>query len=134
VSLITSPVDGQGPTAFKTRLSPVPVDATTQPKTTGVGTVTATLQGTTLSVTGTFSGLQGPATVARLHVAPRGVRGPAAMDLTVTPATSGAVQGTVTLTAVQVDHLRRTRLYVQLHSEAAPDGNLWGWLIPEITR
>ncbi len=134
VSLLTAHLDAQGPTTFKTRLSPVPVDATTQPKTTGLGSVTATLQGTTLTLSGTFSGLQGPATVARLHVAPRGVRGPAAMDIPVTKATTGTIQGTLTLTAVQVDHLRRNRLYVQLHSEAAPEGNLWGWLMPEVAR
>ena len=115
---------------FKARLAPVPVDATTQPKTTGTGSVTATLRGNVLSVSGTFSGLQGPATIAQLHVAPRGLRGPASVDLTVTKGPSGTVQGEVTLTAAQVDHLRRMRLYLQIHSEAAPDGNLWGWLLP----
>jgi len=134
VSLLGSQAYGQGPSTFKTRLAPVPVDATTQPATTGVGSVTATIQGTTLTVNGTFSGLQGPATVARIHVAPRGIRGPAALDLTVSKSTSGTLQGTLTLTAAQVDHLRRNRLYVQLHSEAAPDGNLWGWLMLEGTR
>ena len=123
-------IAAQGNPAFKARLSPVPVDAITQPKTTGTGSVTATLRGNVLSVSGTFSGLQGPATIAQLHVAPRGMRGPAALDLTVTKGTSGTVQGDLTLTAAQVDHLRRLRLYVQIHSEAAPEGNLWGWLLP----
>jgi hypothetical protein len=26
--------------------------------------------------------------------------------------------------------LRQGRMYLQLHSESAPDGNLWGWLLP----
>jgi hypothetical protein len=134
MTLLASPADAQGPSTFKARLAPVPVDATTQPATTGIGSVTATLQGTTLTLSGTFSGLQGPATVARIHVAPRGMRGPSALDLTVTKATSGTLQGAVALTAAQVDHLRRSRLYIQLHSESAPDGNLRGWLMPEVAR
>ena len=126
----TAGLAAQSETLFKARLAPVPVDANTQAKTTGTGSVTATLVGTRLSLTGTFSGLQGPATVAQIHVGPRGIRGPAALDLTVTKGTSGTIQGELTLAAAQVDHLRRNRLYVQIHSEAAPDGNLWGWLIP----
>ncbi|MEQ1731481.1 MAG: CHRD domain-containing protein, partial [Vicinamibacterales bacterium] len=110
--------------------SPVPVDATTQPRTTGMGSVTATLRGNVLSVSGRFSGLQGPATIAQVHVAPRGLRGPAVLDLIVTTGTSGTVQGDLALTGAQVDHLRRLRLYIQIHSEAAPEGNLWGWLLP----
>jgi hypothetical protein len=26
------------------------------------------------------------------------------------------------------------RFYIQLHSEKAPEGNLWGWLLREETR
>jgi hypothetical protein len=33
------------------------------------------------------------------------------------------------LTKDQVDDLAAGRLYVQLHSQKAPDGNLWGWLL-----
>ena len=115
---------------FKARLGIVPVDATNQPFVTGSGVVTAVLKGSTLSISGTFSGLQSPATIAQIHVAPKGLRGPAVLDLTVTKATSGMLQGELPLTAAQVDHLRRGRLYVQLHSEKAADGNLWGWLLP----
>jgi hypothetical protein len=59
-----------------------------------------------------------------------GVRGPAIAELTVTSGTSGSVGGEVTLTAAQVEGLRQGRIYLQLHSESAPDGNLWGWLLP----
>jgi hypothetical protein len=120
----------QSDLVYKARLAPVPVDAITQPRTTGTGSVTATLRGSTLTVSGTFSGLQGPATLAKIHVAPKGMRGPATVDLTVTRDTSGTVQGELTLTAAQLEHLRRMRLYVQIHSEAAPEGNLRGWLLP----
>ncbi len=45
------------------------------------------------------------------------------------------VSGSFDLTASQVADLEKGRLYVQLHSEKAPDGNLWGWLLlPESRR
>ena len=122
-------VHAQGAQTFKARLSPVPVDATNQPATTGLGAATAVLTGTKLSISGTFSGLQGPATIAQIHIGPRGISGPPALDLTVTKATSGTLQGDLMLTAAQVDHLKRGRLYIQIHSEKAPDGNLRGWLL-----
>jgi hypothetical protein len=123
-------VAAQGAKTFKTRLATVPVEASTAAALTGSGEVTAVLTGNKLSVKGTFKGLQGPATAARLHVAPLGMRGPAMLDLVVTRATSGTISGELTLTPIQADHVSRNRVYVQLHSEKAPDGNLWGWLLP----
>ena len=32
------------------------------------------------------------------------------------------------------DDLNRERLYVQLYSEKAPEGNLWGWLLAQENR
>ena len=62
---------------YKARLSPVPIPAASQ-TVVGVGSVTATLTGTTLDVAGTFEGLASPATEARLHRSPKpGIRGPA---------------------------------------------------------
>jgi hypothetical protein len=120
----------QAPKTFRARLSTVPVEATTLPGLTGVGAVTAVLNGNKLTVNGTFKGLRTPATVARLHIAPKGLRGPAMADLTASKGTDGTIAGEVTLTPAQIDHLTRTRIYVQLHSEKAPEGNLWGWLLP----
>jgi hypothetical protein len=100
----------------------MPVDATTQAGTTGTGAVTGTLTGTKLSIAGTFSGLQTPATIAQVHIGPRGISGPPVLDLTVTKATSGMLQGELMLTSAQVEHLKRGRLYIQIHSEKAPDG------------
>jgi hypothetical protein len=37
---------------------------------------------------------------------------------------------TITLTKVQVDTLRRSWYYIQIHAEQAPEGDLWGWLLP----
>jgi hypothetical protein len=100
----------------------------------GQGRVTATLDGDRLIIAGEFGGLKTPATFARVHAGPKGIRGPAIFDLTVAKATSGSIAGTLHLTPQQLDDLRHSRLYIQLHSEKAPDGNLWGWLLPEEKR
>jgi hypothetical protein len=114
---------------FQARLTPMPADTTTR-DVTGKGAAAAVLAGSKLSITGSFEGLSTPATVARVHQGPAtGVRGPAIGDLTVSKATSGAVTCTFELTAQQVESLRAGRLYVQIHSQRAPDGNLWGWLL-----
>ena len=114
---------------FKGRLSVVPIDVTMQATVAGSGSLTAVLAGRKLTITGTFEGLRSPATVARVHRGVRGIRGPAVLDLTVTKATSGAVTGSLDLTPAQVEDLRNSRLYVQIDSERAPEGNLWGWLL-----
>jgi hypothetical protein len=118
-----------GPTAFKARLTPVPVEASTS-GITGSGAVTATLAGSKLSVTGTFIGMKSAATIAQVHFGPKGIRGPVEFGLTVENAPAGTISGNVTLTKVQVDSLRKGWFYIQIHAEKAPDGNLWGWLLP----
>jgi CHRD domain len=125
-------VDAQGTKTYRARLSPVPLDVAMQATIAGSGSVTATLTGTSLVITGTFKDLKTAATVVRLHRSPKmGMRGPAIGDLTATAGTSGTITGKVDLTVAQVDDLANGRIYVQLHSEKAPDGNLWGWLIAE---
>ena len=128
---------GQQPKTFRTRLAPVPIDVAMQATIAGSGTVSAVLTGTKLAVTGTFEGLRSPATIAQLHRSPvKGVRGPVVFDLAVTKAegTSGTLSGSLELTSILVADLEKGRLYVQLHSEKAPDGNLWGWLAPQENR
>jgi len=120
----------QAPETFKTRLSPVPVDAKTRADVTGVGSVTATLVGAKLSITGSFEGLRSQALDAKVHQGPAtGVRGPAILDIVVPHANSGAVSATLDLTPQQIESLKKGRLYLQIDSEKAPDGNLWGWLL-----
>ena len=115
---------------YRARLSVVPIDIPMQSTIAGSGTTTATLKGTTLAITGTFAGLKTPATVARVHRGPRtAMRGPAIGDLTVTAATSGTITGSIELTKEQIDDLAAGRIYIQVHSQKAPDGNLWGWLL-----
>ena len=114
---------------FRARLTTVPVEASMLPTVAGSGSLTAALASRKLTITGTFEGLRSPATVARIHRGAKGVRGPATFDLTVSKATSGSISGSLDLTPAQIEDLRNARLYVQLHSEGAPDGNLWGWLL-----
>ena len=115
---------------YRARLSPVPLDVAMQATIAGSGSVTAALNGTTLTLTGNYAGLVTASTVARVHRGPRtAMRGPAIGDLKVTPGTSGTIAGSLELTKEQVDDLANGRLYIQLHSEKAPEGNLWGWLL-----
>lgn len=119
----------QGSETYKIRLAPVALDAAMKSNVAGVGSVTAVLAGSKLTVNGTFEGLKSNATVAHIHqgTAP-GVRGPRIMDLTVTKAMNGTLSGTFDLTPDQLARLKKGDWYVQIHSEKAPEGNLWGWL------
>ncbi|MBI2149201.1 MAG: CHRD domain-containing protein [Acidobacteria bacterium] len=115
---------------FKLRLTPVPLDGGMRATVTGSGSGSATLSGAKLAINGTFDGLKSPATIAKIHrgVA-TGVRGSAFLDLTVTKAMNGTFSGTFDLNPEQVDSLKKGKLYIQIHSEKAPEGNLWGWLL-----
>jgi hypothetical protein len=124
-----APAGAQTP-QYRARLSPVPIDIAMQATIAGSGTVTAALKGTTLTINGTFTGLRTPATVVRVHRGPKtAMRGPAIGDLTATAATNGTITGSIELTTGQAGDLAAGRLYVMLHSEKAPEGNLWGWLL-----
>jgi hypothetical protein len=108
----------------------VPVEAKTRAEIAGIGSATATLQGAKLSITGSFEGLRSPALDAKVHQGPAtGVRGPAILDLTVAHETSGALSASIDLTPQQIESLKKGKLYIQIDSEKAPDGNLWGWLL-----
>ena len=115
---------------FKARLSPVPVETSTASSIKGTGSVVATLNGSTLTINGTFEGMKSPATIAQVHMGARGVRGPVEFDLVVDKRPSGTVSGSIKLTEIQIDTLRKGRYYIQIHAEQAPEGNLWGWLLP----
>jgi hypothetical protein len=100
----------------------------------GTGSAIAVLTGQKLVLNGSFEGLRSPATTAQIHRGiARGVRGPAVFDLKVSKAasgpSSGTISGTFELTKEQVEDLRNGCFYVQIQSEGARDGNLWGWLL-----
>ena len=114
---------------YRARLSVVPLDVAMQANVAGLGQVTATLNGNRLTVTGDASGLKSPATTVAIHRGPKGIPGPAILQLTATKTTTPMISGTLDLTAQQVEDLKNEQLYVQLNSERAPEGNLRGWLL-----
>ena len=127
---LARPVVAQNQERYKARLATVPMDGGMREAVAGSGSATAVLAGTRLTITGTFEGLRSPATVARLHNGPtKGVRGAPLADITVSKGMTGTVTGSVDLTPEQVQSLQKGRLYIQISSEKAPDGNLWGWLL-----
>jgi hypothetical protein len=127
-------LQAQSGETYKARLAPVPaLTPLTVPGVAGIGSASATLAGRKLTVNGTFDKMASPATVAHLSMGQlTGVRGTSVFDLTVSKTgtgTSGTISGTFDLTPEQVDALKKGRLYVQLHSEGAPNGHLMGWLL-----
>jgi len=133
VSLVPAIPDLNAQTAemFKARLSPVPINISMMSTIAGSGSLTATLQGKQLTIQGSFEGLRSPATTAQIRRGPKGIRGPVIpnFELAVTKAEKGTVSGTLELTPDQIADLRNGRWYLQIQSERAPDGNLWGWLL-----
>jgi hypothetical protein len=116
---------------YKVRLSTVPMDGGMRGTVAGNGSATAVLKGTVLTVTGTFDGLLSPATTARVHRGPAmGVRGASIGELVVpTKAPKGTISGSITLSPEHVRALQAGQLYIQISSEKAPEGNLWGWFV-----
>jgi len=114
---------------FEGELDPFAFTPATRANVVGVGTVSATLNGSTLSVTGTFSDLSSPATAAHLRMGlAMGVPGPVIAELSVAHEVKGAISAKIALSPAQIAALRANSVYVQLDSVKAPDGTLWGWL------
>ena len=115
---------------YKIRLSTVPMDGGMRETVAGSGAASAVFAGGKLTITGTFDGMRSPATVARLHNGlARGVRGASVGDLTVSKAMNGTISGSIDLTPDQLQGLRKDQMDIQISSEKAPEGNLWGWLL-----
>ncbi|HVV45197.1 MAG TPA: CHRD domain-containing protein [Bryobacteraceae bacterium] len=116
---------------YKVRITPVAMDAAMKVNIAGSGSATAALAGNKLTLKGSFEGLLSPATKAQLHRgSATGVRGRVIFELTIDHAPAGAVTGSFDLNADQIESLRKGRFYLEIASEKAPDGNLWGWLLP----
>ncbi len=125
--LTVSIVNAQS-TGYRARLSELPVSPQTYRDITGVGEVFATLNGSTLSVNGSFEGMSSAASAAHVHNAPKAMNGPPIGALEATPLPAGEVGGELELTAEQVEALRNEELYIVIHSENNPGGELRGWL------
>lgn len=119
-------------TSYTLALDPVAYDNSTRDVILGEGHLKATLDGSTLTVSGEFTGLSSNATTAKLGVGlDFGV--PATeffANLTATPGQSGTISGSITLTPAQVTALNRRQLFLQLNSVKGTDGSLWGWFEP----
>jgi hypothetical protein len=117
---------------YQVYLSAMPFNDATQPLMTGKGSASATLDGDTLSISGSFAGLSGPATKARLSVSRGpGIPGNPLVDLTLSGGVEGKVTGKTKLDPGQLAALRSGKLYIQIDSEKVPSGHLWGWLLDE---
>jgi len=135
------PLHAQGSKSYKARLAPVPMTTAMASTVAGLGSISAQLNGSRLTITGKYDDLKSPATIAQLHRAPRGMRGPVVPgvpDLTITKGANGGTSGTLSvvieMTPALLADLEKNWLYIQLHSEKAPDGNLWGWLMLQENR
>ena len=117
---------------YATRLTAVAYDGAMRANVQGDGHVSASLNGKTLTVSGDFTDLPSAATSVKLYSGPGiGVPGDAILDLQLSGQTGGTVSGTVSLSSAQLAALKRGHVYVQIDSQKAPDGNLWGWLLPD---
>lgn len=117
---------------YATRLTAVAYDGAMRANVQGDGQVSATLDGNKLTVSGRFTALPSSATNAKLYSgAGIGVPGGPILDLQLNGQADGALSGSFTLNSKQLAALRQGHVYVQLNSQKAPEGNLWGWLLPE---
>ena len=115
---------------FDAELDPVPFDASNRAIVIdSIGDASATLDGSTLKISGNFSKFTSPATGGSVRIGlAKGVPGDAIGTLTVDHATSGHFSGSVRLNSSQAAALTRQAIYVRIDSEKAPDGNVQGWL------
>ena len=101
---------------------------------TATANVTVMLNKTTgaLTVTGNFQGLTSNATEAHIHgPAAVGVNAPVLVPLTVsTPAKSGTVSATTTMTSPQMNDMVNGMTYVNIHSDMFPMGEIRAQIVP----
>jgi hypothetical protein len=99
----------------------------------GTGNVQVMLNQSTgaLLVTGSFTGLTSNATVAHIH-GPTGVGQvtPPLITLDVPALTAGTVTGTGTMNNFQMSDMLSGSTYVDIHSDAYPDGEIRAQIVP----
>ncbi len=115
---------------YDAELDPVPFDASNRAIVIdSIGNASATLDGSTLNVSGNFSNFTSPATGGSVRIGlAKGVPGDAIGTLTVDHATNGHFSGSVKLSSDQLAALNKQAIYVRIDSEKALDGNVQGWL------
>lgn len=128
-AVLAATVHAQNMNSLGGRLAPMPRTAATVATITGEGRVQAELSGNTLTITGTFHGVSSPVTVAHIHQGPIAQPGPVVLTINADNATSGNISGTVTLSPELIAALHAESLYVQIHTENNPTGEIRGWLM-----
>jgi hypothetical protein len=115
---------------YATQLDPSAFDNSTVKNNAGIGHVTATLSGSTLTISGDYSGMNFNATGAQVKLGlAKGDPGHAIGDLKVTGGTNGQIFGSIKLTSAQVKALNLGDISVVVNNEKAGQfGSLWGWL------
>ncbi len=113
---------------YRARLSPMPTTPQTVDTITGEGEVILTLSDNTLTVAGSFAGMNSAATMAHVHNGPPAQPGPVVHQLELTKSASGKISAVLELSDEQVTALRNNELYIQVHSETNPPGELRGWI------
>src|SRR5689334_13786599 len=94
IAIAASALPAHAQAQYRARLSMVPTDLAMQSTISGIGSATAVLKGTTLTINGTFSGLKTPATVVRIHRSAKpGMRGAPIGELKASQETSGTITG-----------------------------------------
>ena len=113
---------------YRARLSPMPTTPQTVTTITGEGEVLLTLNGHTLSIQGNFKGMSSVATMAHIHNGPPAQPGPVIHQIGVSAASAGEISAELELTDQQITALRNDSLYIQIHSDNNPPGELRGWI------
>jgi hypothetical protein len=117
---------------YQAYLSPMPHNDAMHGNFTGKGSAVATIDGDRMLLNGTFTGLASAATKAHVCLSmAAGIPGKPIFEVTIPAAVEGKVTGTLKLDSSQTTALRTGKLYIQIDSEKAPNGNLWGWLLAE---
>lgn len=115
---------------YATPLDPSAFDNSTVKNNVGSGHVSASLAGSTLTITGDYSGMNFDATDAQVKMGlAKGVPGVVIGSLKVSGGTSGQISGSVKLSSAQVKALQQGGISVVVNNtKAGPLGSLWGWL------
>lgn len=128
---LAAAVAAQPRQTFSVRLSPLPASPRDYLTMRGQGRASASLDGRTLTIKGTFEGLSSAAVSAAIRHAMPGLRGPVEFPLPLSKTTNGSIETTITLTSAQVEELKRGRYYLQIDTEKNPEGHIRGWLYPQ---
>jgi hypothetical protein len=117
---------------YQAYLSPMPHNDAMHANFSGKGAAVGTLDGDTMSLSGAFTGLASAATKGHVCLSKAaGIPGTPIFDFSVPSGVEGKMTGTLKLDKDQIAALKTGKLYIQIDSEKAPNGNLWGWLLTE---